>query len=40
MPILWCDRGKEYRHVEIDADLGKWSVGIRGVDGSAQGAAG
>jgi hypothetical protein len=34
MVILWCDCGKEYRRVEIDADLGKWSVRIRGVDGS------
>ena len=40
MVVLWRDRGKEYRDVEIDADLGKWSVRIRGVDGSAQGAAG
>jgi hypothetical protein len=22
MVILWCDRGKEYRYVEIDANLG------------------
>lgn len=34
MVILWCDRGKKYRRVEIDADLEKLSVRIRGVDGS------
>ena len=28
--VLWCKGSEEYRHVEVDADLERWSVKRRG----------